>query len=915
MLGPDGTLTVPKHVRDELEHILTLLQSSPGANHALNHPPQSSAISSPTSPPRPESPQRPTLLSNVRITKKTILSQLYRYLVGTDLEYPETSEGGVGHLFELQPGTTWGNPTSSFAYSLRSPRGYTLAGKEVEIDFLGDGSFVPCRVGHATCQGSKICPMSDLESMSTPHTTASRALLQERLRLDRENRMERTSPSRDIFKKTAAVVSAFRRLGCTGSLDEINLFNTEGQAAVDEMNLHRTEHQRGYSSAVATCDGRLQLECEHYSSENKDHLVFTSIADGSYDMGYLEALFNDDLEEIKSIEGAASTVCNVSVQKTLCRRSYRHIYCSFDHRDSTNILVQHPMIRLECKCVFRTYEPLEEYRDDFPFVLIVSKSVHPHPIPLPSKTPPKIRAELMELLPRFQEDLPDLTPRRFLRHPILKAHLSLKFPDIPNPTLTYIDQMRKKLYPHGTRWKGILGLKDLQIISRPLRDHCIRQMVDIDIEGVESHVEDDPVALSESKRLRFILCMTAESSERLLTAQYVQSDIAFRRVVGFYEFELGAWERDATTSVVFCRIFLNRQTAVAHLKIFQAIEDVLFADTGKRLRWRHIHGLDDGDFENCLLQWMGDQHGGQAKGLGLHLQAIVQKYPHTADLHDPTRKIASLAPYEHLYRTFRLCVAHGFRNIRKCKVPGRVRELMRSLICVEHEDWDATVEAIRILGGKAGTDWVNDKERSQFAFQAMCWAKSSIPKLVWCAGDRTSNLIETSHADVNREGVQCTILGGIMKGEFYDSLQMKTLRSFEQTGIRQSYSAGHPTENAIKNLKRKCECLLTCDTYADAPKVNIYQKGLMAEDLQIWNANSKIQQAHEKIRTVKDRVVNAAASLARTDPAFHPGRHEKQSTDKARGLWKKEVEESQVLVGTGIGSGRVCLVYSTNEID
>lgn len=72
-------------------------------------------------------------------------------------------------------------------------------------------------------------------------------------------------------------------------------------------------------------------------------------------------------------------------------------------------------------------------------------------------------------------------------------------------------------------------------------------MVDIDAQGFDSHAEDDPVALSESRRLRFILCMTVEGSELLLNAQYVQSDIGFRRVIGFYEFELGAWERDPTT--------------------------------------------------------------------------------------------------------------------------------------------------------------------------------------------------------------------------------------------------------------------------------------------------------------------------------------------------------------------------------
>jgi hypothetical protein len=67
--------------------------------------------------------------------------------------------------------------------------------------------------------------------------------------------------------------------------------------------------------------------------------------------------------------------------------------------------------------------------------------------------------------------------------------------------------------------------------------------------------------------------------------------------------------------VVFCRIFLNRQTAVAHQKIIQAIEDIVLEDTGNRLQWRHIHGVDPHDYDGKILQWAADQHAGQAKGV------------------------------------------------------------------------------------------------------------------------------------------------------------------------------------------------------------------------------------------------------------------------------------------------------------
>lgn len=61
-----------------------------------------------------------------------------------------------------------------------------------------------------------------------------------------------------------------------------------------------------------------------------------------------------------------------------------------------------------------------------------------------------------------------------------------------------------------------------------------------------SHEEDDPERRDEP--LRLIICMTKESSARLLEAQYLQSDIGFKRIIGFYEFELGGLDWDSRTS-------------------------------------------------------------------------------------------------------------------------------------------------------------------------------------------------------------------------------------------------------------------------------------------------------------------------------------------------------------------------------
>lgn len=73
------------------------------------------------------------------------------------------------------------------------------------------------------------------------------------------------------------------------------------------------------------------------------------------------------------------------------------------------------------------------------------------------------------------------------------------------------------------------------------------------------------------------------------------------------------------------------------------------------------------------------------------------------------------------------------------------------------------------------TDWVNDKLSTHFAFEGMCWERSKIPKLIWQMGDSTSNIIESLHADVNTEGIACSLVTGVHRGHHFDNLKLKTL--------------------------------------------------------------------------------------------------------------------------------------------
>jgi hypothetical protein len=92
----------------------------------------------------------------------------------------------------------------------------------------------------------------------------------------------------------------------------------------------------------------------------------------------------------------------------------------------------------------------------------------------------------------------------------------------------------------------------------PPEHRYIRYAAEIPDLGLEVHDEDDLDSVDAAKPFRIVICMTMEASRCLLNAQFLQSDIGFKRIVGFQEFELGAFDRRSRTSMFICaRAFLH----------------------------------------------------------------------------------------------------------------------------------------------------------------------------------------------------------------------------------------------------------------------------------------------------------------------------------------------------------------------
>ncbi|PPQ81257.1 hypothetical protein CVT24_012240 [Panaeolus cyanescens] len=848
--------SAPPEVIDSLNNVLQYFQhhNSIESSQAAPGPPTDDSSS------QPQASHGIQVRHNVRISRKTVLDTVYTYdNVDTCVEYPETgATNPVGYLFR-QSSESWENPHSDIG------------------------------------QGIKVCPKINNNIKVKAHTSACYSDVQTQCRELQSHQTRSTTPDRYIFGKTAALISALRILGCRGPMYERTLDFGDDEDDVREFLADiQVKMQRGYIPKQPACKGRLCLheyngrffvQCEHYShKERRDHSHMA--LDGSVNLDYILAFFSNNIARLSEIESAAA------------QDGY-----AFDHRDSNGLLYQPMLERCECNVKVRYYIPCNDYRSDCPYILVTIQGTHSHPIPLPEKTPLAIKRKILGLLDSMQDDLPDLTARKFLRHPVVKAYLQATFPSATHPiTLAdlhvslanrahlgaYIAAARELYFPHGTGWKGLLHLKEqhdkrgIMYIRKILEFKASVFTTGLDENDDES---DRDVANSD---IRLVSCMTPEGSRRLLAAQYIQSDIAFKRVVGFYEFEIATVDRISNTAVTFCRVYVTSQSAPTHCRIFQEVDNIVEEDTGKRLQWRHLHAENLDQRDGMILSWTLDQHGGQAKGLGLYLRGLAQQFPEKHDLHEPSLTIASLDPYQHLRRLVRLCYVHALRNIQKCNVSDDVRTLMRSLLTIRHPTWDTTLQSIQEQGGKPGKappgmvlDWVQDKIRSKFALPAICWEKSFIPIDIWNAGDSTSNLIESVHADVNREGTGCTLVGGLCKGQSFDTMKLKALQTREDYGIRPSYQTGELIDNATKSIKRK---------------FSSHHTQLIREDAKIESQNKKLTAVHDA--WMKKSL--AVSSLSRLGPSPALERAI-LACDKLSATFQAAVVDSKALIGSGTG--------------
>ncbi|KAK0213592.1 hypothetical protein IW262DRAFT_1301071 [Armillaria fumosa] len=783
--------------------------------------------------------------NDVRINQRTRISILYHHKGDEVIEYPETtlnSDTSVGYLLHMAHTDEPFNPVRNIAYSAGKPSGQSK-GHKYSVMLGRDGQPMPCLVNYTTCQGVRICPFVGDDIKITSHTEGSRAALQ--LQLDQRNAGRAYfTAEEEILNKTIAWFRFITDNGCGYNLQEATEYSEQERAIKDHIQLTPTKAKRGQKTKK-TCQGRIIIRqraeqsficCEHYGNFSRKHFVLYPARGGGYNFEYLCALIVNDEPVISKIELRAhqqgygplmscTTVRNISSVKVNCDLT------AFHRERTLNI------------------------------------NPHTHPIPLPTTTPVQIKAEIKALIRSLEHELADMTPRRFCRHPAVINRVKELCPAVEEPTVahlhpslanldhiaSYIHTEVKAALPHGTGWEGVAHMKRIQdeeevtpyirVIKR-MSWHSLRHEWD---DADESDDEEGPLSGSEDDCFRLIVCMLPERSQDFHKAKWVQCDISFKRVPGWNEFELVSVDRE-TNQV--------RQ------------------DTGKDIEYRHLHSPSLEEHRG-ILHWAADQHRGQAKGLGLHLQDIAREMgKERRDLHEPGRSLYSLGVYEHLHRILRICEAHITRGIASCAVPNyTVKEKMHSLLCVRHPDWDGAIAYIEREGGAAGRAWLNNKRDSKFALQGMCWEKSFIPLSIWQAGDTTTNAVEMSHIDIYREGMPCSLVGGISHARHYDKMRLHIHRVAQKVGVKASY---RPT-TVVVSVARKYKRTVIHRTR----KFNSTDKCIGDQNERLRKSWERYQSARHRL-SIKPTDLNAIESAEKHKKAYE--KHKQKSLDMKQRL-------------------------------
>ncbi|KAI5985825.1 hypothetical protein F5J12DRAFT_696074, partial [Pisolithus orientalis] len=314
-----------------------------------------------------------------------------------------------------------------------------------------------------------------------------------------------------------------------------------------------------------------------------------------------------------------------------------------------------------------------------------------------------------------------------------------------HPSLANLDHVQwlinahhLKKYPHGTSIDGALHL-----FQQPSDDPPYLRCVEVH-------------PLPGSEVFHLIICMSPFMASQLMHVRHLLIDTSFKCVHGWQEFKIEAWDNEQMWSIAVTHAFTMLQSAEAHFILFQHIFSIASADTGMLVAFHHIDGYGFHSF-------VADGHKGQALGLGMYCVSLCYN-DHHQDRYEPHCWLSDLNPYDHLTQSYWFCVTHVKYHIflLRTYITSEVYAAMLSLLSSEEQpDLDRTLAIIR-TGGKKANAWLKNKlESNRFGLKEIYRPVSLIPEEIWKASPMTTNGNEQAHRNVNCDGTNLTLLGGI----------------------------------------------------------------------------------------------------------------------------------------------------------
>ncbi|KZP33349.1 hypothetical protein FIBSPDRAFT_718116, partial [Athelia psychrophila] len=717
------------------------------------------------------------------LNRKSRVDAIIVHPLGAIVEYPETGSHHnerVAHRFLVDPANFY-HPKADFQYSLGDKHG---GHKNVHCYLLRDknGDAVLCDQVQTSCKGLKICSRCPRSTSHVQHSFISRRTLAPS---NTPSAPSASHAEEEVFVKTLGFACALKDRGCAFEADDNttdDLDTTDfGKCFVYNTRTRRPSRDsncRGHIVLKGDKFGRSYVQCEHYEPrKQRAHLILQNLDE--YNIPYLAALLSDDPVRVHEHEQGALengygplVACNF-----MASPSEQKSHCPNWHRGADGVLEQGILRRWSnnCPTTYDIYVPQD--LSTCPEIIVVSSHPHSHPPPLPVKTPGVFVVLLRSLLLELNWKLADATPRRILLDSAFMAGLRRKmaWTGRRDPVLSdlhpslcnldhirrYINTLRLEHFPAGTGFEGLLHLSHQQL---PLDEQYVR--------CAEKHTD------TAGKEFLFVICMLRAMSQQLMTAKRLSSDTSFKRLHGWEEFELETWDSNSKRSVIGARAFTTSQSADAHFILIKRIFEIASTDTSLPVRFLHIHG-------EGLEAWVADAHKGQALGVGRYCEYLARDLTGYCT-RDPTCLLKHLRPYDHLKRLYRICVTHFKRNIHEMRghVSHDVRAAMLSLASSEpHADLEGAFSVIR-NGGKKGKAWLKDKlETNKFALPALYQPASLIPLAIWKGTTLSTNSAEQQHRNIYRDGVNLTMLAGIIRGMQYDWRAIASIDIYRTTGI------------------------------------------------------------------------------------------------------------------------------------